>query len=208
MQVKVMPEFFVSYKVYEIVMEVLNSLGEKNCEKILRELINSEPKEGFLKNLALILKKHFHASKASNVILKIKEKLSRLLTFKIDPKEIEISKNGKEVLRVYVQNNTEVVLKFRVGVQQIDRKYTAILYDPVKAFGYTKLVKSKIIDPSKIGVFKFLIKPDIYGIQDLYDLNKNKEINITLGVQIEAEGVDGVKSKVIKVPVKITKVLK
>lgn len=98
------------------------------------------------------------------------------------------------------------MIKMKVGVQQVDRKFTALLYDPVKNFSYTKLIKSQIVGPGKAGVFKFIIKPDVYGIQDLYELNDKKELFITLGTQAEADGVDGVKTSVIKIPVKISKV--
>ncbi len=208
MLVKTFPELFASHKIYDTVKDVLSkNLREKDVDLVIRELISSEAKpEDFLKKLALILRRHVHATKASNIIMRIKEKLKGLVDFGIQPERIMISKNGKEILKIYVQNKTETTLRFKVGIQQIDRKYTALLYDPVKSFGYTKLIKSQIINPGKMGVFKFVIKPDIFGIQDLYELNNKKELLITLGVQVEADGVDGLRTSVVKVPVKIVKV--
>lgn len=208
MLVKTFPEFFASYKVYEIVKDVLiKNMREKDANQVIKELISSEAKpDNYLKVLALILKRHVHATKASSIIMRIKERLKSLIDVGIDPEAIEISKNGKAVLKVYVQNKMESMLKIKVGVQQVDRKYTALLYDPVKTFSYTKLIKSQFVNGGKMGVFKFIIKPDVYGIQDLYELNEKKELHITLGVQAEADGVDGVKTGVFKVPVKISKV--
>jgi hypothetical protein len=208
MLVKTFPEFFASYKVYEIVKEeLLRNMREKDANLVLKELMSSDVKpDNYLKNLALILKRHVHSTKASSIIMKLKEKLKGLIDIGIQPEVIEIPKNGKAILKIYVQNKLETMAKIKVGIQQIDRKYTALLYDPVKNFCYTKLVKSQIVEGGKMGVFKFIIKPDIYGIQDLYELNEKKELYITLGVQAEADGIDGIKTKVFKIPVKISKV--
>lgn len=208
MLVKTFPEFFASYKVYEIVKDVLSkNMREKDVNQVMKELISSEAKpDNYLKTLALILKRHVHATKASNIIMRIKERLKALIDVGIQPETIEISKNGKAVLKIYVQNKLEDMAKIKVGVQQVDRKYTALLYDPVKNFSYTKLIKSQIVSPGKMGVFKFIIKPDVYGIQDLYELNEKKELIITLGMQAEVDGIDGIKTKVYKIPVKISKV--
>ncbi|MCD6576275.1 MAG: hypothetical protein J7K73_03895 [Nanoarchaeota archaeon] len=208
MLVKTFPEFFASYKVYEIVKDVLlKNMREKDANQVIKELISSEAKpDNYLKVLALILKRHVHATKASSIIMRIKEKLKSLIDVGIDPEAIEISKNGKAILKVYVQNKMESMFKIKVGVQQVDRKYTALLYDPVKTFSYTKLIKSQFVNGGKMGVFRFIIKPDVYGIQDLYELNEKKELHITLGVQAEVDGVDGVKTGVFKIPVKISKV--
>jgi len=208
MLVKTFPEFFASYNVYEIVRDVLSKkMREKDVNSVIRELINSEAKpDNYLKKLALVLKRHVHATKASNIIMEIKGKLKNLIDVTIQPEEIEISKNGKAMLKIYVQNKLETMIKIKVGVQQIDRKFTALLYDPVKNFSYTKLIKSQIVGPGKAGVFKFIIKPYVYGIQDLYELNNKKKLIVTLGTQAEADGIDGVKTRVTKIPVKISKV--
>ncbi len=208
MLVKTFPEFFASYKVYEIVKDVLSkNLREKDVNQVMKELISSGAKpDDYLKKMAMILKRHVHATRASSMIMAIKERLKGLIEYSIEPDSIEISKNGKAVLKVYVQNKTETMLKIKVGVQQVDRKYTALLYDPVKNFSYTKLIKSQFVGGNKMGTFKFMIKPDVYGIQDLYELNEKKELKITLGMQAEAEGINGLKTKVIKIPVKISKV--
>ena len=208
MRVKSFPEFFATYKIYEIVMDVLKkNLREKDAKLVITDLVNQDAKPNdFLKKLALVLKKHTHPTKASNILMKIKERLKELLDVEIEPREIILTKNGKAVLKVRVANRTEAMLKIRVGVEQIGRKYTAIIYDPAKSFGHTKVIKSQIVEAGKVGVFKFIIKPDIFGIQDIYELNKNKELSITLGIQAEADGIDGLKTSVMKVPVKIVKV--
>ena len=208
MLIQTFPETFASYKIYEIVKEVLlNNMREVDTNKVISELVGSGVgPEDFLKKMAIILKRHVHATKVSNIILSIKDKLKNLIKFEVEPAKIIISKSGSQILKVYVENRTGTMLKFKVGIQQVDRTYTALIYDSVKSFGYTKLVKSSIIEPDKMGTFKFLIKPDIYGIQDLYDLRNKKKINITLGIQVLAEGVDGLKTFVKKIPVEIVKV--
>ena len=208
MLVKTFPEFFASYKIYEIVKEeLLRNMREKDVNLVFKELLSSDAKpNNYLKKLALILRRHVHTTKASSIVMRIKEKLKGLTEVKIQPESIDLPKNGKTVLKIYVQNKLGTMAKIKVGIQQVDRKYTALLYDPVKNFCYTKLVKSQIVNAGKMGIFKFIIKPDIYGIQDLYELNEKKELHITLGTQAEAEGIDGVKTKVYKIPVKISKV--
>ncbi len=208
MKLETFPEFFVSHEVYKIVLDELKkNMKEDDAKKVIRELIGKEPNSNtFLKELGMVLKRHVYAAKSSNIVMRIKEKMRDLIEFKIKPETIKISKNGEQIMKVYVNNKTETMLKIKVGVQQIDRKYTALLYDPVKNFGYTKLVKSKIVSPGKMGAFKFIVKPDVYGIQDLYELKKKGELEMTFGVQVEADGVCGMLSSVKKVPVKIVKV--
>ena len=208
MRVKTFPEIFASYKVYDIVKDELNkTMREVDANKVIKSVISTEAKpEDFLKKMALILRKHVHATKASKIIMNIKERLKGSINYKIEPERIELSKKGKQLLKIYIENKTDATLKLKVGLQQVDRKYTALIFDPVKNFGYTKLVKSKIVDSGKMGVFKFLIKPDVYGIQDLYELRNKKELKITLGMQAEAEGIDGLKTSVERIPVKIVKV--
>ncbi len=208
MKLETFPEFFVSHKTYDIVKDELGkNMSEKDVKQSIKEMISMEPKpDNFLKELGLVLKRHVYAAKASNIIMNIKERIKELIEFKIKPDKIKISKNGRDVMKVYVQNKTETMLKIKVGVKQVDRKYTALLYDPVKNFGYTKLVKSRIVDAGEVGTFKFIIKPDVYGIQDLYELKKKGELNMNFGVQVEADNFCGTKSTVKKVPVKIVKV--
>lgn len=208
MKLETFPEFFVSHKAYDIVRDELSkNMSEKDVKQSIKEMISMEPNpNNFLKELGMVLKRHVYAAKASNIIMNIKEKLKGLVEFKVKPEKIEISKNGKEVMKVYVENKTETMLKIKVGVKQIDRKYTALLYDPVKNFGYTKLVKSRIVEAGEIGTFKFIIKPDVYGIQDLYELKGKREINMNFGIQVEADNFCGTKSSIKKVPVKIVKV--
>ena len=208
MKLETFPEFFVSHKIYEIVKDELEkNMSEKDAKRAILELVNKEPKHNtFLRELGMVLKRHVYAAKSSKIVINIKERLKDLVEYHIRPERIEISKNGEQVMKVYVSNKTETMLKMKVGVQQVDRKYTALLYDPVKNFGYTKLVKSKIVSPGKMGAFKFIIKPDVYGIQDLYELKKHGMLEINLGVQTEADGISGMISSVKKVPVKIVKV--
>ncbi len=208
MKLETFPEFFVSHRIFDIVKEELKkNMNEKDLKQVIKELISMEPKpESFLKELGMVLKRHVYASKASKIIMRIKDRMRDLVEFKIKPEKIKVSKNGEQVMKVYVENKTETMLKIKVGVKQVDRKYTALLHDPVKNFGYTKLIKSKIVNAEEVGAFKFIIKPDVYGIQDLYELKKKNEINMIFGVQIEADGICGMKSSVKKIPVKIVKV--
>ena len=157
MLIKTFPEVFTSYKIYEIVKGVLlNNMREVDADRVISELIGSGAKpEDFLKKMAVVLKRHIHATRVSSVILSIKDKMKGLIKFGIEPKKVVISKNGSQVLKVYVENRVGTILKFKVGVQQVDRTYTALIYNPVKSFGYTPLVKSNIIEPGKWGFLNF-----------------------------------------------------
>lgn len=205
---KVYPEYFVSYKIYETVREVLlKNLRESDVDKIINEmsLVDSKP-DNFFKKLAEVLQKHVQSVKCTNILSDIKEKLMDLIEVKAEPSKITITKNETQPLKLIVTNKTDALLKFRVGLEQLDRKYTALLLDPVKAFTYTKIIKTHPIEPDKMYAFKFMIKPDVFGIQDIYELKKNGKLNITLGYQVEADGVDGLKSKPNKINVEIVKV--
>lgn len=208
MIVKTYPEFFGSYKVYEIVKNVLSkNMRDKESELIIRDLINAEAKStDFIKKMALLLKKYVAATKSSEIIMALKERLRGLIDVEIEPKQIEMPKTGSKIVKIYVVNNTDTTVKLRAGLQQIDRKYTALIHDTVKNFGYTKIIKTQIVDAGKMATFKFLIKPDVFGIQDLHELTKNKELKITLGTQVEIDNIEGIQSDVKKIPVRITKV--
>ena len=208
MLVKDFPEFFASYNIYEIVDGVLKrNFSSKDVDKILNELMHLEAKPNdFISKLGQVLRKHTYAGKASKILMDIKERLGGLIATDIVPKSIEMTKDEKKVLKVLVENRTDAVLKFRVGVQQIGRAETSLLYDAVKNYCLTKLVKSHIIQPKKVHAFKFYIKPDVFGIHDLYDLKKKKKIKITLGMQAEADGVDGLRTTTEKVDVNIVQV--
>ena len=207
MIVKTFPELFGSYKVYEIVKNVLSKqVRDKESDLIIRDLINAEAKPNdFIKKMGLLLKKYVSAPKSSEIILSIKEKLRELIDIELEPVKIEMAKTGSKVLKLVVVNNVDTTVKIRAGLQQIDRKYTALIHDNVKNFGYTKIIKTQIVDGGKLATFKFLIKPDVFGIQDLHELNKNKELNIMLGAQVEVDSIEGIQSGVKKIPVRITK---
>jgi hypothetical protein len=203
------PEYFGSYKIYETVRErLLKSLREVDVDKVIDGMALLDPRpEDFVKKLALALQKHVQSAKGNNIVLGVKEGLRELIDVDSDPKKITMSKHGRSSLKIVVQNRTDAMLKFRLGVEQVDRKFTALLFDPVKSFSHTKLVKSHLIEPGKAYAFKYLIKPDVFGVQDLYELKKNGKLNITLGYQVEVDGVDGMRSEAKKVDVEIVKVV-
>lgn len=207
MLTKTYPEYFGSYKICETVRNVLlKNFREVDIENMFNEmyLIDAHP-DNFMKKLGQVMQKHAQSTKCSNVMMDIKERLSDLIGITIEPPRIVMTKNEKPVLKITVHNKTDGIFKFRVGVEQLDRKYTALLYDPVKTFTYTKIIKSHLIEPDKIYAFKFIIKPDVFGIQDLYEMKKTGKLNITLGMQVEAEGIDGLKSAARKINVEIVK---
>lgn len=208
MAMKSFPEFFVCSKVYEVVERVLKrNLRETDVEKVMNEMMLAEAKpDNFVKKLATVLNKHTHATKASGAIMDIKDELKSLIGITVKPKKVELTKSGKVVLEVAVENRTDATLKFRVGIKQLDRAYTAVLFDPVKGYSFTKFIKSSIIPEGKMHVFKFQIKADVFGIQDLYELKQKKKLMILLGLQVDVEGVDGLVSAPEKVEVNFVKV--
>lgn len=208
MLLKDYPECFGSYKIYEVVKKVmLNYARETDIDQIIGAVLaDGGAPENFLKKIAVHSKRHLNVNKSSEMVMAIKEKLMDLVGVHIEPKEITVTKDGKDVMSVFVENRTDGLFKFKVGVQQIDRDNTSIIFDPVKNYAHTKMIKSYVIEPNKAHVFKFIIKPDVFGIHDLYDLKKNNSVRITLGMQIAADGVDGLKTNMYKVPVNIVKV--
>jgi len=208
MLAKIYPEYFASYKIYESVKNVLlKNLREADIEKIFNEMSVAEAKpENLVKKLAAVLQKHVQSMKCASITQDVKEKLIELVDVNVEPKRVEMTKNESVTVKVLVHNRTDTMLKFRVGMEQLDRKVTALLYDPVKAFCYTKIVKSHLIEPDKSYAFKFIIKPDVFGIQDIYELKKNGKLSMTLGFQAEADGVDGLRSRPDKLNVDIVKV--
>jgi len=208
MLAKIYPEYFASYKVYETVKNVLlKNLREVDVEKVFNEMGIADAKpENLVKKLATVLQKHAQSMKCSVILTEIKEKLSGLIDVSVQPSSVIMTKNESQVLKVMIHNKTDTTLKFRVGVEQLDRKVTALLFDPVKSFCYTKVIKSHVIEPDKIYAFKFIIKPDVFGIQDLYELKKNGRLNMTLGFQAEADGIEGLRSTPKKIDVGIVKV--
>jgi hypothetical protein len=208
MLVKSFPEFFASYKIYEVVEGILKrNMREVDVNKVINELMLVEAKPSdFIRKLAVVLNKHIHSGKVNAVILDIKEALRDLIGLEVEPRKIELTKSGKEILRVSVENKTDAALKFRVGIKQLDRTYTAVLFDSVQGYSFTKFIKSSVIEPGKVHIFKFQIKADVFGIQDLYELKQKKKLMILLGLQVEAEGVDGLVSSTQKVEVNFVQV--
>jgi len=209
MLVKSYPEYFGTYKVYEAVKNVLDrNLRSKDVELILKELERNEAKPNdFLKKLGMILKRHVHANRASAILMGIRDNMQKLMDIVVEPEKIELTREQKKEIKVYVTNNTDATLKFRVGVKQLNHANSAIVYNPIKNYNTSKLIKSAIIEPEKMHAYKFIIKPEIFEISDLYELKKNGKLKIDLGVQVEADGIDGFKSKIIKVPINIVKII-
>lgn len=208
MLTKIYPEYFASYKIYETVRNILlRNMREADVDKVINELgmVDTKP-ENLIKKLATILQKHVQSMKCSSILTDIKEKLSELVDVDAEPNRIIMTKNESQILKIMVHNKTDTMLKFRIGVEQLDRKVTALLFDPVKSFCYTKIVKSHLIEPDKIYAFKFIIKPDVFGIQDMYELKKSGKLNMSLGFQAEADGIDGLRSRPKKYDVEIVKV--
>ena len=208
MLVKNYPEFFASYKIYEIVEEILKkNLSTADVKAVLNELMHSEPTPAdFIKKLANVLRKHAHSTKASSAILSIKDKMQDLIEVEYEPRVLELTKNETITFKVKVANRTDAILKFRAGLKQLGRQYTAILYDTVKGYSYTKFIKSAIIPPGKMHTYRFVIKAEVFGIQDLYELKEKKKLTISLALQVDAEGVDGMITLPKKIDVNFVKI--
>lgn len=205
--VKDFPECFGSYKIYEIVRNtMINYARETDIQQIFNAMVadNATPAD-FLRKLAVHSKRHVNVSKATEMIMAIKDKLSSLIGVYVEPREVKITKDGSETIRVYVENKMDAMFKFKVGVQQLERESTSLLYDNVKNFSYTKMIKAIPIAAGTTHVFKFMIKPDVFGINDIYELKKNNQVSIMLGMQVAVDGVDGQKTPLHKIPVNIVK---
>ena len=206
MLVKSFPEYFGTYKIYETVRAIL----EKNMRKSDISRVESDLEqmgatpETLLRSLGQAIRKHVSSSKASSILLSIKNALAKLIDVEIEPKEIMIKKNGKEVLKVRVSNNLDDLFKVRVGIKQIDRTNSSLIHHTLKGYGVSKMIKSAIIKPGQAHTFKFIIKPDIFDIGDLYELRKNKKLDVKLGVQVEMAGIDGLKTPVERLKLTIT----
>jgi hypothetical protein len=207
MLLKDYPEYFASYKIYEIIRNTMRRYArEQDIEKMLNDMAAKDTTpENFLRQLGLVSKRHMNIDKSSKMIMEITENIGKMIGYSIEPKELVLTKEGRAVLKVMVENKTDATLKFRVGVQQFDREYTAIIFNPVKNYSLTKLIKSSIIDPGKVHAFNFIIKPDVFGVDDLYELKKNNKIRFMIGMQIAIEGVEGMKTRILKLPVDIVK---
>lgn len=207
MLVKDFPECFGSYKIYEIVRDtMLHYARDVDVQRMIDAIVaDSATPADFLRKLAVHSKRHVNASKASEMIMAIKDKVSALIGVYVEPREVRITKDGSETIRVYVENKMDAMFKFKVGIQQLERESTSLLHDSVKAFSYTKMIKAMPIEAGATHVFKFLIKPDVFGIQDIYELKKNNIVSIMLGMQVAVDGVDGQKTPLHKIPVNIVK---
>jgi hypothetical protein len=207
MLVKEYPECFGSYKIYEIVRNtMMHYARETDIQQIFNAMVadNATPAD-FLRKLAVHSKRHVNVSKSTEMIMAIKDKLSSLIGVYVEPREVKITKDGSETVRVYVENKMDAMFKFKVGVQQLERESTSLLYDNVKNFSYTKMIKAIPIAAGATHVFKFVIKPDVFGINDIYELKKNNQVSIMLGMQVAVDGVDGQKTPLHKIPVNIVK---
>jgi len=207
MLVKDFPECFGSYKLYEIARDtMMHYARDIDVQKMIDAIVaDGATPADFLRKLAVHSKRHVNASKASEMIMAIKEKISNLIGVYVEPREVRITKDGSETIRVYVENKMDAMFKFKVGMQQLERETTSLLYDNVKSFSYTKMVKAMPIAAGATHVFKFLIKPDVFGIQDIYELKKNSQVSIMLGMQVAVDGVDGQRTPLHKIPVNIVK---
>lgn len=207
MLLKDFPDYFASYKIYETVRNTMKRYArEKDIDQMLNELMTKEADpSNFLRKLSVVCKRHINITKASKMMMEIRENLCNLMVYKVDPANLTITKTGADYIKVYVSNKTDATFKFKVGIQQLNRDFTAIIFNTLKNFTTTKLVKSAIIEPGKMFTFKFTIKPDIYGIDDLYELKNNNQIKFMLGMQIGVEGIDSMKTNIIKYPVKVIK---
>jgi len=207
MLVKDFPECFGSYKIYEIVRNtMLHYAREVDIQQIFNAMVadNATPAD-FLRKLAVHSKRHVNAAKSTEMVMAIKDKLTSLIGVYVEPREVRITKEGSETIRIYVENKMDAMFKFKVGLQQLDRETTSLLHDHVKQFTYTKMIKSIPIAAGETHVFKFLIKPDVFGINDIYELKKNSKLLFTLGMQVAVDGVDGQKTLLHKIPVSIVK---
>ncbi|MDD5181784.1 MAG: hypothetical protein PHC66_01275 [Candidatus Nanoarchaeia archaeon] len=207
MLVKDFPECFGSYKIYEIVRDtMLHYARDIDVQRMIDAIVaDGATPADFLRKLAVHSKRHVNASKASEMIMAIKDKITSLIGVYVEPREVRITKDGSETVRIYVENKMDAMFKFKVGMQQLERESTSLLHDNVKNFSYTKMIKAMPIEAGATHVFKFLIKPDVFGIQDIYELKKNNQVSIMLGMQVAVDGVDGQKTPLHKIPVNIVK---
>ena len=128
-----------------------------------------------------------------------------MVKISINKHEIVIPKNGKDYLKIRVENSIGAPARFRVILSQ-PQKRTAIIYDPKQNATFTKLAKIMIIESGKGHTFNFIIRPDIYMIEDIYTLKKKNEIKIPLTVKVDAN-YDLIKLPSDKVNVTIKRVL-
>lgn len=205
--IKEFPECFGSYKIYEIARDtMLHYVRDIDVQKMIDAIVaDGATPADFLRKLAIHSKRHVNASKASEMLMAIKDKISALIGVYVEPREVKITKDGNETIRVYVENKMDAMFKFKVGIQQLEKESTSLLYDSVRNFTYTKMVKAMPIAAGATHVFKFVVKPDVFGINDIYELKKNNQLSIMLGMQVAVDGVDGQKTLLHKIPVSIVK---
>ncbi len=201
MKIEMPPEFIPSEEVFKIIVEELEKAAGKDTQKIMNEIYHENPTEDkFMRTLAYILRRYLPASRINTVLTRIRDRIQSLVKVEINKDEIVIPKDGKDYLKIYVENNIGATARFRVIVSQTQKDRTAIIYDPKTATSHTKLAKAIVIENGKSHTFKFLIKPGVFMINDLHDLKKKKEVKFDLSIKVESN------YDVIKIPTKKVKV--
>ncbi len=201
MKIEMPPDFIPSEEIFQIIVEELEKAAGKDTKKIMNEIYHENPTEDkFMRTLAYILRRYLPASRINTVLTRIRDRIQSLVKVEINKDEIVIPKDGKDYLKVYVENNIGATARFRVIVSQTQKDRTAIIYDPKTATSHTKLAKAIIIENGKSHTFKFLIKPGVFMINDLHDLKKKKEVKFDLSIKVESN------YDVIKIPNKKVKV--
>ena len=201
MKIEMPPDFIPSEEIFQIIVEELEKAAGKDTKKIMNEIYHENPPEDkFMKTLAYILRRYLPASRINTVLTRIRDRIQSLVRVELDKNEIVIPKDGKDYLKIYVENNTGATARFRVIVTQKQKDRTAIIYDPKTNTSHTKLAKAIVIENGKAHTFRFMIKPGIFMINDLHDLKKKKEVTFNLTISVESN------YDVVKLPNKKVKV--
>ncbi len=201
------PEFFGSAKIYSTIKSVMQNFArEVEIDDMIKELLGRNAMTSdYLKKLAVISGRYMNSSKSVKMLMDIKTALAKLIRHSVEPSKLELTKDGSLDMRVMVENLAGTLIKFKVGLKQLDRNETSLIYNPVNNITHTQQIKSQVIGPGSVKSFKFILKPEVFSINDLYELKKENSINMQLGLQIAADGVDGMKTEVFKLPLKILK---
>ena len=186
MKIEMPPEFIPSEEMYNIIIEEIKKVAGRDSEKIMRDLYRENPtEEKFMRTLALVMRRYLPVSRINKVLTSIRERIANMVKISINKKEIVIPKNGKDYLKVRVENDTGAPVRFRVILSQ-PQKRTAIIYDPKQSATFTKLAKIMVIENGRGHSFNFMIKPDIYMIEDIYTLKKKNEIKIPITIKVDS----------------------
>ena len=113
------PEFIPSEEMYNVITEEIKKVAGKDSEKIMRDLYRENPtEEKFLRTLALVMRRYLPVSRINRALTNIRERIANMVKISVNKHEIVIPKNGKDYLKVRVENNIGAPVRFRVILSQ------------------------------------------------------------------------------------------